>query len=93
MSRASEVEYDGIAYEDLTVDSVSWSKVIANHMASRTERYGRAQFNIAHPGWASEAATDPDRLVGDGSSRDGATIGSSVGQLLRPARGCCRAGC
>jgi len=92
MSRASEVDYDGIAYEDLTVDSVSWSKVVANHMASRTERYGRAQFNVAHPGWATEAATDPDRLVGDGRSRDGATIrvigwsASSPGQGPLPGR-------
>jgi len=92
VSRASEVDYDGIPYEDLTVESVSWSKAVGDHMASRSERYGRAQFDVAQPAWATEAATDPDRLVGDGRSLDGATIrvigwsASSPGRGLLPGR-------
>ncbi len=93
MSRASEVDYDGIAYEDLTVDSVSWSKVVANHMASRTERYGRR--SSMSPIRAGPPRQLPTRT---GSSVMGAVVtaprsGSSVGQLLRPDRARCRAGC
>src|ERR1700712_3338086 len=74
VGRASDDRYDGIPYQDILIQSVRWSDAVAQHMASRSMRYGRPQLDILDPGWATEAASDPFRLVGDGRSHDGDTI-------------------
>lgn len=74
VGRAGEDGYDGVPYEDLEFDEIAWSDEVAQHMASRSQRYGRIEFDIPVPRWATEAAQDPRRLVGDGRSRDGASV-------------------
>src|SRR5256885_15509976 len=74
VGRASDTGYDGTSYEDLVIETVSWSEIVEQHMASRSRRYGRAQFDISDVEWATQAARDPQRLVGDGRSRDGDSI-------------------
>lgn len=74
MSRASAFGYDGVPYEALTIAGMTWPKVLREHIATRSQRSGRDQFDISDAEWATEAAQDMDRLVGDGRSRDGATV-------------------
>src|SRR5262245_13004522 len=74
VGRASDTGYDGIPYEGLVIETVSWSEAVARHMACRSRRYGREQFDISVAEWATQAARDPQRLVGDGRSRDGDSI-------------------
>lgn len=45
----------------------------ANHSRSRSQRKGRSDFDV-EPEWATEAALDPKRRVGDGRSESGETI-------------------
>jgi len=74
VGRASDTGYEGTSYEDLVIATVSWSAAVAQHMAGRSQRYGREQFDISDAEWATQAARDPQRLVGDGRSRDGDSI-------------------
>jgi hypothetical protein len=91
VNRSDGRSYDGIRYEELKFASVSWPAEVVEHMATRSRRYGRPQFDITDAQWASDAVADPFRLVGDGRSRDGDTVrvigwSSQVpgrGQLLR----------
>lgn len=87
MGRAQAAGYDGIPYESLVIAAVTWSKAVSEHMATRSERYGRAQFDVSDPEWATQAASDPERLVGDGRSRDGDTIRVIGWSSSAPARG------
>lgn len=59
-------DYDGIPYRDLPIDEVDWTHR-ADYIRTRSQRKGR-------PEWATEAALDPRRLVGDGRSASGETI-------------------
>jgi hypothetical protein len=72
--RASADAYDGVPYQDLVFELVTWPAVVVKHMAQRSARYGRPQFDVADPKWADDAVRDPFRLVGDGRSRDGETV-------------------
>lgn len=74
MGRAKADGYDGVPYEELDFEQVTWTVGVANHMATRSARYRRAQFSITDCGWATEATQDPRRLVGDGRSRDGESV-------------------
>ncbi len=56
----------GVPYPDLRIDAVDWEHR-GDHIRTRSERYGAAEFNV-EPEWASEAALDPDRIVGPGTS-------------------------
>jgi len=87
MGRADATGYDGVPYENLVIAAVTWSKSVSEHMATRSERYGRAQFDVSDPEWATEAARDPDRLVGDRRSRDGDTVRVIGWSSSAPARG------
>ena len=86
MGRADATGYDGVPYENLVIAAVTWSKSVSEHMATRSERYGRAQFDVSDPEWATEAARDPDRLVGDRRSRDGDTVRVIGWSSSAPAR-------
>jgi hypothetical protein len=64
--------YDGVPYEHLPVDELVWTEDAAMHLRTRS---------VPHPGdcdleveWAAEAALDPQRLIGDGRSRDGLSV-------------------
>lgn len=58
--------FEGTPYEDLRIDSVDWLHR-AEYIRTRSQRYGANEFDV-EPEWATEAALDPDRLVGRGSS-------------------------
>lgn len=63
---ADEDLFEGIPYSQLRIDSVDWLHR-AEHIRTRSIRHGSDQFEI-EPEWATEAALDPKRLVGHGSS-------------------------
>jgi hypothetical protein len=58
--------FEGILYSQLRVDSVDWEHR-AEHIRTRSTRYGPGEFDV-EPEWATEAALDPRRLVGRGTS-------------------------
>jgi hypothetical protein len=75
--------FEGIPYSALPIDSVDWTHR-ADHVRERTIRYGATEFNL-EPEWATEAALDENRLVGQGSS---ATSVEVVGlSVSAPPRG------
>jgi hypothetical protein len=59
--------FEGIPYADLSINSVDWLHR-AEHIRTRSQRYGANEFDV-EPEWATEAALDPRRLVGEGSSK------------------------
>lgn len=59
---AEQETYDGIAVQDLRVDSVQWALGQAEHVRTRSSRYPGA-FDI-EPEWATEAALNPTRRFG-----------------------------
>ena len=59
--------FEGIFYADLRIDSVDWFHR-AEHIRTRSERYGPDEFDV-EPEWATEAALDPRRLIGPGTSK------------------------
>jgi hypothetical protein len=58
--------FEGIPYAQLQIDSVDWEHR-AEYIRTRSARYGPGEFDV-EPEWATEAALDPQRLVGRGSS-------------------------
>ncbi len=73
MSRsAGPTEYDGIPYEGLPIDEVDWTHR-ADYIRTRSRRKGRPEFDV-EPEWATQAALDSRRQVGDGRSESGETI-------------------
>jgi hypothetical protein len=63
---AGEELFEGIRYSQLRIDSVDWEHT-AEHIRTRSTRYGPKEFDV-EPEWATEAALDPQRLVGSGTS-------------------------
>lgn len=61
--------YDGIPYAELPIDSISWDDMAILHITTRSLRLDPRELDI-EPEWATEAALDPMRLVGSGTSRD-----------------------
>lgn len=61
-----ELTFEGIPYEDLPRESVDWEHR-AEHIRTRSTRKGPHEFDV-EPEWATEAALDPEALVGPGSS-------------------------
>jgi hypothetical protein len=59
--------FQGVPYDDLPIEAVDWEHR-ADHLRDRTMRYGDGEVNL-EPEWATEAALDPKRLVGPGSSK------------------------
>ena len=79
--------YDGIPYGELPIESVDWEHR-AEYIRSRKVRKGDLNEFDVEPEWATEAALDPRRVVGNGRSKSRETIkviGSSLGakRLLR----------
>lgn len=66
MDGGGNTEFEGIPYPDLPIDSVDWTHR-GEHIRTRSARYGQQEFDV-EPEWATEAALDPDRIVGRGSS-------------------------
>jgi hypothetical protein len=58
--------FEGIPYSQLRIDSVD-REHRAEHIRTRSTRYGPGEFDV-EPEWATEAALDPQRLVGRGTS-------------------------
>lgn len=54
--------YKGVPLGDLYIEAVTWTEERAEHIRSRTVRYGSGETNL-EPEWATEAALDPDRTV------------------------------
>lgn len=80
-----QVEYRGVPIRGLRIDAVEWTEERAEHIRSRTKRYGPGEFDI-EPEWATEAATDVDRLAGPaGSGESLQVVGFSVscGRVLK----------
>lgn len=71
------VTYKGVSAEDLTIEAIRWSVEAAQHMRTRTDRYGPDETNI-EPEWATEAALDPNRLIGLRPHQDPATASLAV---------------
>lgn len=59
--------FEGIPYAELRIDSVDWFHR-AEHIRTRSQRYGLDEFDV-EPEWATEAALDPRRLIGPGTSQ------------------------
>ncbi len=57
------VEYQGVPISGLRIEALEWSEERAEHIRTRTKRYGPGEVDI-EPEWATEAAMDPDRLAG-----------------------------
>lgn len=78
--------YDGVPYDELPLNEVDWSQAEA-HIRRRAERKDRPnEFNV-EPDWATEAASDPRRVIGDSRSRSGESIkvigySEAAGRLL-----------
>lgn len=87
MRRAAGDAYDGFSYEDLPIEQIDWS-MQDEHVRERAARKGQPnEFNV-HPEWATEAAFDPDRKLGDSGSRSGVSVkvigwSSQAGRHLR----------
>jgi hypothetical protein len=69
---AEPTEYDGILYGELPINEVDWTHR-ADYIRTRSIRKGRPEFDV-EPEWATQAALDPQRRVGDGGSESGETI-------------------
>lgn len=80
MPRATEDGYDGIPYEELSIETVDWEHR-AEYIRTRSARKGPKEFDI-EPEWATEAVHDPRALVGAGPSESGVTI-----QIIGYSRG------
>lgn len=50
--------YRGIPLEDIEIEGVMWTDEQAEHLRTRTIRYGPGETNL-EPEWATEAALDP----------------------------------
>ena len=64
--------FEGIPYADLRIDSIDWLHR-ADHIRTRSKHYGPNEFDV-EPEWATEAALDPLRLIGSGSSKTSVQI-------------------
>jgi hypothetical protein len=65
--------FDGIPVEELEIEEVDWTHR-GDYIRTRSARKGHIEFDV-EPEWATEAATDPQRLVAiDPASRSGQTI-------------------
>ncbi|MBO0686688.1 MAG: hypothetical protein J2P45_26375 [Candidatus Dormibacteraeota bacterium] len=71
--RATDDSYDGIAYEELPLEAVDWSER-DEYIRRRSERKALPNEFDVEPEWATEAVMEPNRVVGPGRSRSGATI-------------------
>jgi len=78
--------YDGIPVEELAIEEVGWTER-GDYIRTRSARKGRPEFEV-EPEWATEAATEPRRLLGlDLASRSQRTIhvigwSAAAGKLL-----------
>lgn len=73
MRRAGPDSYDCIPYEELPIDSVDWQHR-GDYIRQRSIRKNQPNAFDVEPEWATEAALDPEGLVGDGGSDSGETI-------------------
>jgi|SRR5581483_6312960 len=65
--------YDGIPYAELLIEDIDWSHAEA-HIRERGARKKRTgEFNV-EPTWATEAAFDSKRVIGDSRSQSGESI-------------------
>lgn len=66
--------YDGIAFSDLLIDTVTCSDQIAHHILNRTRRKDSTNEVDVEPSWAIEAALSDQRVIDDGRARSGLAI-------------------
>ncbi len=60
------LRFEGIPLTELEIDAVDWQHR-ADYIRTRSRRKGPREFDV-EPHWATEAALDPHRLIGRGSS-------------------------
>lgn len=78
--------YEGLPYALLPIDAIDWTHR-AEHIRTRRLRYdGRKEVDL-EPEWATQAALDPDRLVGPGSGRSVEVVGFSPDAPARTSDG------
>jgi hypothetical protein len=70
---AGPTTYDRIPYSRLRIERVDWWHR-ENHIRRRSARKGRPTEVDVEPEWATEAAMDQYRLVGDSGSRSGLSV-------------------
>lgn len=70
---ARDDTYDRVPYADLAFTEVDWSEAV-DHLRDRSGRKRRVDEFDVEPEWATEALSDPDRLVGSAGSRSGLTV-------------------
>ena len=79
------MEHWGIPIRGLRIDSVEWIDERAEHVRTRTKRYGPGEFDI-EPEWATEAALDPGRLAGPAASGEALQVvgfSTACGRVLK----------
>jgi hypothetical protein len=79
------VEYRGVPVSGLRIDAIEWTEDRAEHIRTRTKRYGPGQIDV-EPEWATEAATDPVRLAGPAQSGESLQVvgwSGSCGRILK----------
>jgi hypothetical protein len=84
--RAGPDAYDCIPYEELPIDIVDW-RHRGDYIRQRSIRKNQSNAFDVEPEWATEAALDPEGLVGDGRSDSGETVkvvgySAGAGRLL-----------
>lgn len=80
-----EPNYRGVALEDLRISRIRWTEARAEHIRTRSARYGPSEFDV-EPEWATEAALDASRLVelpAKGNSIQVIGFSRSAGALLK----------
>ncbi len=83
---AGPTTYDGIPYPLLRISQIDWQQR-GDHSRRRSLRKGRPAELDVEPEWATEAAMDRYRLVGDSGSASGLSVrvvghSPSAGRLL-----------
>lgn len=74
MRHACSDTYDEIPYEELPIHEIEWTEEAVRHVRNRSGRKGSPTEIDIEPVWATEAALDPNRLVGDSGSQTGKTV-------------------
>jgi hypothetical protein len=70
---AETTTYDNIPYDELPIEEVDW-RLRADHIRRRSQRKNSPKEVDIEPEWATEAALDSRKMVGDSGSRNGESV-------------------
>lgn len=65
--------YKGVPLSALRIEAVVWTEDRAEHIRSRTIRYGDGEVDL-EPAWAGEAVMDPDRIIAVAGDKGGDVV-------------------